>query len=329
MIVEVAEASQVAAARRAAVELSRRYQFEDVREGRVALIATEMATNLVKHAGGGKIVIGCFDDATGAGVELLSLDGGTGISDLSRAMEDGTSSAGSMGGGLGAIRRQSDVFDIFSRPDSGTVIVSRVAASDPSRARTGGAVVGGIVVPYPGETVSGDCWGYAVTGEGPTLMVFDGSGHGVLAEKAASVALTAFHENVNKPCVSLATAIHKALAPTRGGALSVARIDPEARIIRYVGIGNISGTLIADGSMKRMISNNGIAGHVASTIREFAYPYHVSEATIVLHSDGLSGKWDITAYPGLAFSHPSAIAGTLFRDHIRGRDDASIVAVRV
>jgi hypothetical protein len=121
--------------------------------------------------------------------------------------------------------------------------------------------------------------------------------------------------------------MHRALMPTRGAAIAVARIDFVARSVRYVGVGNISGVLISEGTARHMVSNNGTAGHVAPRIREFTYDFK-GDPLIIMHSDGLSPKWDLAAYPGLATQHPSLIAGVLLRDFRRGRDDASVVALR-
>ena len=121
--------------------------------------------------------------------------------------------------------------------------------------------------------------------------------------------------------------MHRALAPTRGAALAVARVDADARVVRFVGVGNITGALICGGETRRMVSHNGTAGHVAPRIREFTYPF-TDDPVLIMHSDGLSAKWDLAGYPGLASSHPSLIAGVLFRDHRRDRDDATIVVMR-
>jgi hypothetical protein len=109
--------------------------------------------------------------------------------------------------------------------------------------------------------------------------------------------------------------------------VALARIDVAAKIIRFVGVGNIAGTLVSDGAVRRMVSHNGTAGHIAPRIREFTYAF-AGTPLVVLHSDGLTAKWDLGAYPGLAAQHPSLVAGVLFRDHRRGRDDALIVAMR-
>jgi len=109
--------------------------------------------------------------------------------------------------------------------------------------------------------------------------------------------------------------------------VAVARIDAAARLVRFVGVGNIGALLSDAGKARHMVSHNGTAGHVAPRIREFTYEYG-SEPVVILHSDGLTTRWELAAYPGLAAQHPSLIAGVLLRDHRRSRDDASVVAMR-
>ena len=62
-------------------------------------------------------------------------------------------------------------------------------------------------------------------------------------------------------------------------------------------------------------------------INEFSYPW-AEGAVLVLHSDGLGGRWDLARYPGLSRHHPSLVAGVLFRDWSRRRDDVTVVAAR-
>lgn len=326
MIAKVADPSQVSAARRAASDLARDHRFDENGVARIALVATEMATNLLKHAGEGEIVMDRFADGDGAGLELLSLDKGRGIEDVARCVGDGFSTAGSPGTGLGAIRRQADRFAIFSRAGLGTAVMARFFR-DRASAQGDATTLGAILSPYPGETVAGDSWAFGAPSSGPTLLAVDGSGHGVLAAAAARTALAAFHEHMAYDCSRLIETIHRALASTRGAAVAVARIDTQQRVVRFVGVGNITGAIIGDGTVRRMVSHNGTAGHVAPRIREFTYPYSGSPV-VLLHSDGLTARWDLDAYPGLASSHPSLIAGILFRDHRRGRDDASVVVMR-
>jgi hypothetical protein len=75
-------------------------------------------------------------------------------------------------------------------------------------------------------------------------------------------------------------------------------------------------------------AHNGIAGHEARRIHEFSYPFP-DDGLLVLHSDGLKSQWSLDGYPGLAERDPALIAGILFRDFNRGRDDVTVVVARV
>jgi anti-sigma regulatory factor (Ser/Thr protein kinase) len=324
MIIDVAESSQVAAARRAASELARDLTADEVTIGRVAIVATELATNLLKHTGGGRLATAIYADASGRGIELLALDKGGGIHDLGRAMEDGFSTSGTAGGGLGAIKRQSDHFEVLSSAEHGTAMLARVSVD---RAPLGEATIGSVIAPYPGEQAIGDAWAFASSPHGPTLMMIDGTGHGPLAAKAAQVAVDLFHQNINEQSVEILERINRGLSHTRGGAIAIARLDPAGTLVRYAGIGNISGAVVSRLGLKRMVSHNGTIGLTVRRIQEFVYPVQGPVLTI-LHSDGLSAKWDLGAYPGLAAAHPSLVAGVLFRDYWRSRDDGLVVALR-
>jgi anti-sigma regulatory factor (Ser/Thr protein kinase) len=321
----VRDASQIGEARRAAVGLAHRKGFSQDVEARIAIVATELATNLLKHAGEGLVAINEFVDADGSGIELIALDKGPGIADVARCLVDGFSTAGSPGTGLGAVTRVSDSYAIYSRPGIGTAVMARFLAPNVDPAGT--LEIGVVIDTYPGESVCGDGWVTMKGRKGDTLLLVDGSGHGFHAAHAAATAAQAFADNIDKECVPLVEAIHRALAPTRGAALAVARIDSDARVVRFVGVGNIGAVLANGGEARRMASYNGTAGHVAPRIREFIYPF-TGRPLVILHSDGLSARWEIAAYPGLAVGHPSLVAGLLFRHHRRERDDATVVAMR-
>jgi anti-sigma regulatory factor (Ser/Thr protein kinase) len=331
VIVAVAEQSQIGQARRLAGEQAKNAGLSDEKAGRVALVATELATNLVKHAGQGNLILNRFADADGEGVELVSLDKGPGIADLNRALSDGYSTAGSLGGGLGAVVRQADRFAIFSRSGLGTAVLARFTAAPAPKDREK-IGIGAVVEPYPGERVCGDGWAYAGgpnsgAVDGGTVLVVDGSGHGEQAARAAAIAIDTFLANSDRDCVRLVETIHRALGPTRGAALAVARLDRKERVVHFVGIGNIVGSVLVEGQLRHMVSHNGTAGHIAPRIREFTYPF-IGEPTLILHSDGMSTRWDLGSFPGLSAAHPALIAGVLFREYRRGRDDCSIVVLR-
>jgi anti-sigma regulatory factor (Ser/Thr protein kinase) len=331
MLIAISDQSQIAAARRAAESFARELGFDDTRVGRVALVATEMASNVLKHAASGDLSVAGFADGTGSGIELLAADKGPGIADVARALEDGYSTIGTPGTGLGAIRRLADIFDVFSRPGAGTLLMARIRRADAPRgavAATPAVEVGAMLAPYPGEFECGDAWAFAMRDAMPTLLAVDGSGHGAQAAVAARTAIEVFATSDQQDGVRLVEHIHLALAPTRGAAIALARVDAAAGLVRFIGVGNIAGTLIAGPTIKHMVSHNGTAGHVAPRIREFTYPF-AGDPTIVMHSDGVSPKWEMNSYPGLVACRPSVIAGVLNRDFRRTTDDALVVVMRV
>ncbi|WP_218574646.1 ATP-binding protein [Reyranella sp. CPCC 100927] len=327
----VTEASQIAAARRGAVALAQAGGLGETDAGRVALVASELATNLVRHGGGGNLLARLVEpEAEPAGIELMALDQGPGIADVQACLRDGFSTGGTNGTGLGAIRRQADAFDIFSLPGKGAGVLACLRARRGVAPQPGPASRQGCVsVPKSGENVCGDAWAVSQT-EGPlTAMVVDGLGHGTFAAEAAHHAVRVFRQRPFEAPRPLLQAIHAALRPTRGAAAAVAFVDTEQSRVVFAGIGNIAATLIANGQSRRLVSLNGIVGHTAQRIQEFTYPFSGGQALLILHSDGLATSWTLDQYPGLASRHPSLIAGVLFRDFGRGgRDDATVLVIR-
>lgn len=327
--VPVTEASQVAEARRRATGLAQGLGFGETATGRVAIVATELSTNLVKYGASGEILLNAFEDETGTGVEILALDKGTGLSNLADAMRDGHSTGGSAGTGLGAVRRQSQAFDIVSWPGKGTAIISRLVAA-PVAKDVNPAIqpfAGAVAVPLRGETVNGDAYCIRRHGTGWAIIVADGLGHGPEAAKASEEAVRLFRKYEHEAPGSILAAVHAGLGHTRGGAVSVASYEPDKGLVTFAGIGNVAGAVVGRGETKRTVSLAGTAGHVARRIQEFEYPLPIG-GLFVLCSDGIGTSWSLEAYPGLVGAHPSLIAGVLYRDFTRVRDDATVVVIR-
>jgi anti-sigma regulatory factor (Ser/Thr protein kinase) len=325
MIVPMTERSLVAEARRLSIDVATREGLDESDASRAAIVATELGTNLIKHAEHGEISITAFDDSDGKGVEVLALDKGPGILDLQRSLADGHSTAGSAGSGLGSVRRNADVFGINSQAGRGTAVLARIRPK--GQRVTASYIVSSLSAPYPGETVCGDGWSARHTGRKLMVLLADGSGHGPLAHVAAVRAIEMFGERGSETPEQIAQSVHRALGATRGAAIAIAEIDLPRGHVNFSGIGNISAALLDRGSLRRMVSYNGTAGHSAPKIHAFQYPFQ-GPATVILHSDGLTARWDLDQYPGLAAAHPSLISGVLYRDYRRGRDDATVVTVR-
>jgi anti-sigma regulatory factor (Ser/Thr protein kinase) len=325
--VAVHEQSQTFSARQTARELAERVGFGETDAHRVGLVATEMATNLVKHSDrGGDVLIGISTEPVS--VELIALDRGPGIRDLSAALRDGHSSAGTPGTGLGAIRRLSDDFDVVSSAGRGTVVLSRLRARRAARNKNGAFEVGVVSVAVQGEMVCGDAWRVRQYAEGASLLVADGLGHGALAHEAAEAAARAFErEPPGGETSRIIEAIHRAIRHTRGAAAAIADVRLDRGVVRFSGVGNVAGVVDLAGNARHAVSSNGTLGHQAASFREFQYPWERG-AILIMHSDGLSARWTLDHYPGIRYRDASLIAALLFRDFSRSHDDATVLVAR-
>ena len=324
--VAIDDPSKVGEARRSANAIAESIGLSETEAGKFAILASEAATNIAKHAGHGQLVLRSLGGGA-AGAEVIAIDHGPGIPDLDRALRDGYSTAGSSGTGLGAMSRLASTFDIYTSVGSGTVLVARLTRPAPA-GRVRHFDVGVVRVPKHGEAACGDDWGITVDEGGRAMVaVADGLGHGQSAADASRRAVdVAVDRSGDQPAMIVAQ-VHAALRSTRGAALAIAAIETTGTSVRYSGLGNISASLVSPGETKSLVSYGGIAGHEARKIQEFAYDWPAG-ALLVMHSDGLSGRWDLTRYPGLAIRDPSVVAGVLYRDYSRGRDDSLVVVVR-
>lgn len=323
----IADPSEVGEARRVTANLCAALGFDTTHSGKAAIVVTELATNLSKHARGGELLLRSLDDRGVAGLEIVSVDRGPGLLNPGECLRDGYSTSGSPGTGLGAIRRLSSLFDIFTQPGKGTAVLSRVWNAPPRRMVPGLFEAGAVCLPAPGETVAGDSWTLYQGPHRALLMIADGLGHGPAAAEASAAAVAAFARSASLSPSEVVVRLHAALQAGRGAAVAVAELNTDARIARYAGIGNIAGVIISPDWSRSLVSFNGTAGVSARKIQEFSYPWP-EHALLVMHSDGLTSRWTLDDYPGLRAHHPALIAAVLARDHARGRDDLTVVALR-
>jgi anti-sigma regulatory factor (Ser/Thr protein kinase) len=318
----IQESSQVADARQKGVTLAKNLGFQETETGKVAIVITEATQNLVKHAKGGELFV---RPLLAGGIEVIALDRGPGISNMTRFLQDGFSSAGSAGTGLGAISRLSDVFDIFSLPGKGTVLVAQLWPKS-FVSKIGQHLEEGVIcVPKLFGEPNGDGWSIEKGPEQTFILVADGLGHGPFAARAAQEAKDAFYQNIHLSPAGILEAINLALRGTRGAAVAVAEVRRTRQAVRFAGVGNISGVILSSEGIKNMVSYNGTAGAEVSKIREFTYDWPKG-ALLILHSDGLKSHWSLNGYPGLVKKHPGLIAGVLYRDYSRGSDDTIVLA---
>lgn len=324
-VFRVSDASEVGAARRGVDAIAAAIPMDDTARGTVALVVTELATNLAKHARGGRLLVRTLSADEPAGIEIISSDTGPGIANVAASMRDGFSTAGSAGKGLGAVQRLAGECDIYSVPGAGTVIAARI------RARGQGAatrIASGVVcLALAGAAACGDAWAVHEQGACTTALVVDGLGHGVDAAAAADAATASFERTRDRALPEILRTMHGALRATRGAAVSIARLDSGERTIRFAGVGNVAGSILSSQGTRGLVSSPGIVGHQMPRVHEMTYDWPAG-GTLIMHSDGVSGRWQLERYPALAAQHASVVAVALARDYARAQDDATIVALR-
>lgn len=294
--------------------------------GRIELVVTELATNLGYHADDGAVIVTLIDD----GVDIVSIDRGPGIVDIERALDDGHSTRGGGGVGLGAVRRLSDVFDIYSQAGRGTVIYARLRVRPRENGRPV-AEVGALCVPHPSETVCGDAWYVAHDGPRTTLVVADGLGHGPAAALAGDLVVETLSRDDSGDARAMLRRIDDAIAEARcrGVVASAVVVDWGSATLEHAGIGNIDARMVGASreTSKRWVSHPGVLGIQSPTFtaeRGALSP----DATIVLASDGLRTRWSFDTYPGLVGRRPALVAAVLYRDNAV-KDDATVVVARI
>jgi len=323
----ISESSQVGGARRLAAGLAAALDFGETRQGQLALVVTEIGNNLVRHASYGELFIRAVEADGDIGLEIIAVDKGPGIANLGQCMRDGYSTAGTAGNGLGAIARLSQHFEVYSLPGGGTVLLSQVWAKSECAPPDAAMVVGVVARPKPGQEVCGDSWAAEHLSSRSLYFLADGLGHGPDAAIASQEAVRAFRKNKSRRPKEILEAVHAALVRTRGVAAAVAEIHFDRQEVCFAGVGNIAATIVDPVNARSLVSYNGIVGHQVRKIQEFTYSWS-RDALLVLHSDGLSSRWQVEHYSGLIVRHPALIAGVLYRDFQRDNDDATVLVAR-
>jgi anti-sigma regulatory factor (Ser/Thr protein kinase) len=342
---EVVDDAQVGAARRAVHSFAKRVGFTERELAEIDIVVQELGTNAARYATGGGTVH--FTTPLGAepGLELFYCDKGPGIPDIERAARDGVTTGGSLGAGLGAIRRLMHEFDCYStvvapyepraparprRTTHGTALLCRKWVEAARLERHHAATArryGAWSRPRPGETANGDAY-FVRRRAGQTLLaVIDGLGHGHGAEEAAAAALEVLGAWQGEGLEELFQRAHDRLRPTRGAVMGACVVDTPREAFYYAGVGNIEVRVFNSPEPIRPVPANGTLGARMGRLRVWRFPW-AEGATVVLASDGLSASWDIGDYPGLLAKSPQLMAGVLMRDYVRGSDDATILVAR-
>lgn len=330
IVVELSHPTDAGEARRQVTALGRELNLDETDSGRLAIIATELAMNVVLHGNGGELVCRAIHGPV-ACVELLAIDKGPGMADYPRYLRDGFSTGGTAGAGLGAITRLATEVDVFTATGQGTVMLARLR-SERGTPLLSQFQFGAICVPKPGEDVCGDSWLCQETPDGLLMAIVDGLGHGPVAAEAASTALAVLRRALDKPftvasMIAFLDNAHNALRATRGAAMSLALIDSHRHELQFLGVGNVMGAVHSDGQGKGLVPRNGTLGLSMRPAPPFSYGWP-SDGLLLMYSDGLTSGVRLDRYPGLTRNDPAVIAGVLYRDFRRGTDDVTVAVAR-
>lgn len=322
---EISSRSDVAAARQQARTVATQAGLGPERVEDIAIVATELTTNIVKYATGGQFMAQAMPQPEGATIALIASDSGPGIANLDRMRTDRVSGGKSAGIGIGAIERLSDRAEVVTTPEQGTIWACSFDTSDTQRSH--GLDVAGLRICHPTETVCGDDWGTVGHRGGVRVVLADGMGHGKAAAQAGSgMVEDALRRPILSPKKRLVEMV-EALRNTRGGVISILDLQPDAQRVDHGNLGNISSFRLRRGDQKRFGMRDGYIG--SSTSRPMEERFDMEPGDVfVMHSDGLRSVRPDLAQRLLGKSALMVAALLLSqRDMIR-RDDVSVAIVR-
>lgn len=322
---DVADPGMVLVAQQHARRVARLAGLDEAGADHAALATAELAGNAQRHGTGGTLVLQPAADA--AGVDVVALDRGPGITDWKRSFTDGYSTADrSLGAGLGAVTRVATTVTGCAETGKGTVVSARIGS--PGLA----ARVSALGWPCRGERVNGDAWSWVVGDSGVFAILADGLGHGPAAAAASAVAVADPAELATAELPDVLLRLHARLRGTRGAAVTVVRLRPAAdgtaHELLVAGVGNVAAAVVGpDGSVRRTLIQSGTAGLAVRTPVQTITPVPAGSA-VVLHTDGLLTSWDLKGRGRAVSSPPGVLAAVLLRDFERGTDDTGVLVIR-
>jgi anti-sigma regulatory factor (Ser/Thr protein kinase) len=319
----IADEADAGAVRRTVAGHAERLSADDGGRGRAELVATELATNLLRHARPGGWML--TRPIPPASVEIIAVDRGPGIDDVVTVLVRNNGSPKGLGCGLAAVRRASSRFDMHSHHGTGTTVLAVVDVRTSPDPVASTRPVGGVSVAMDGDC--GDGWAGVATADHVAVAVADGLGHGPKASLAAEAALRAFAAAPTGISGYVARA-NDATRDTRGAAVAMCVLRRAAGELDYVSVGNISARLWWDGGERGLMSVGGTVGTQVNppSAHVFTYPWPPG-GRLVLWTDGLKSHLDLAGHPDLMAHDPAVTAAVLHRDHTRGRDDATVVVL--
>lgn len=307
-------------ARRAVVNFSQELGMSARNLSDIAIIATELATNLVRHANRGGVIH--YSGSPDQGLTLETSDDGPGITNVENSMKDGVSSKGSLGGGLGAVQRLADHFSLETGEQGTKIVVGKYLDSQMKQSLS----VGVYSRPYPGFIRNGD--GFFIH-QKPTRNViglFDGVGHGELAYQAANILLHSLKDHYKLSLEQMVQHSHQRLRGSRGTVLFLAVITKSE--LKYIGIGNIEAFLGMDGVQpKRLMSYRGVLGANFPEMKVMTLPWKPG-SWLLTYTDGIVERWKSLEPFFIQGGDPGMVCRQIVQNYGRNNDDASVLIAR-
>jgi len=326
--IEVRHQSSVSEARRAAKTAAATLRFSPSVAEEIALATTELATNLIKHAQGGSLILTPLSGDGRVGLEIESLDNGPGIADVDQVLVDRFSTVGSRGTGLGAVNRLMDEFDIASRPGAGTRIVCRKWRRDHrASSRPCPLAIGVATRSRQMDPANGDAFVIRHWAESMLVGLIDGLGHGPLANCAARAAQGYVDSHFDLPLDQIFRGAGRACRATRGVVMALARFDWGRGRLAFASVGNIEVRVFPLSRPFKFSIRRGVIGNNAPSAVVTDHPWPPGHV-LVLHSDGLATHWSWKDFPGLTDRPAPAMAQELLCALAKEDDDATVVVVK-
>lgn len=304
--------------------------FSDRKVGEIDIIVAEIVSNLVKHAGGGQLLVKLIEEDTIQGIEIISIDNGQGMTDVSRMVADGVSTKNTLGHGLGAMKRLSNVFQVYSLKDWGTIILVRVFDEDlPLFKKPSKTEIKSVLLPKNGEKECGDGFYYSVSNDYIKLFLGDGLGHGPEAAKAVAKAGEAFDLCIENEPSEIIRFINSSVKKTRGLVGTVAVFNLKEKKWKLCGVGNIATKIITAANAKNYLAYNGIIGlNVPNTLNSQEIEYEKGQQ-VIMCSDGIKSRWDTVKYPAISRYDLTILSASILKDFARNTDDMSVAACKI
>ena len=305
-------------------------KFPETRRAEIDIIVSELCSNLIKHVGKGELLYRIMDHEDDKILEMISIDKGPGIADTARMMKDGVSTTKTLGQGLGAIHRLSDLTQLYTVPGWGTILFTQVNSSSQKNPKKVNRVEArALFVSKPRETDCGD--GYRIKHTDTEVMIFfgDGLGHGEHAKEAVDQAGNFFFESKETDPVDLIRQMHEKVRRTRGLVGTVAARNKISNEWRICGVGNILTRMYTGISYKNYLPYNGTIGlNLPASMNASIIPCERNQH-LIMCSDGLQTRWDLSKYPSILKYDTIVLAAAIYKDFNRGNDDSSILIVNV